>query len=77
MSCSWSWPTRDRSSSPSGADVERQRARRVEAGLDVREVVVAAQEKRRQSDEHYAQCDLSDDEETLDAMAPARDAAAP
>ena len=76
MSCSWSWPTRDAILVPPGADVKRHASRRVEAGLDVRQVVVAAQEQRRRSDEHHAQRDLTDDEETLHAMAPARDAAA-
>ena len=61
---------------PRRSNMEGDRARRIDAGIDLREVVVAAQEQRRRSDEQHAQRDLADDEEPLQAVLPSGDAAA-
>ena len=63
MSRTCSWPTCQRSSSQRGADVERDDARRIDAGVDPREVVVAAQQQRRRSDQQHAQRHLTDDQD--------------
>ena len=62
---------------PRRSNMEGDGARRIDAGIDMREVVVAAQEQRRRSDEQHAQRDLCDDEEALDAMLTTGDATAP
>jgi hypothetical protein len=61
---------------PTRADVEGDDPRRIETGVDASQVVVAAQQQGRRSDQQHAQRHLSDDERLLQPVTSAGDRAA-